>query len=357
MKSLDNILEIKKLDKANVLGSIEELGLQCKQAYEEVSKIKFPENYKKVNNIVFSAMGGSALGAYVMKSLFFDSLKIPFEIINGYHLPPYVGKDTLVILASYSGTTEETISTAKEALNKQAKIIGITTGGTLSNILKQESIPHYLINPIHNPSNQPRMGTGYSIFGQMAIFNRLGFLNFSQNDVAEVVKTLSERNKEYGLENPEEKNIAKKTAKKILDKITVIVTADFLTNVGRVIRNQIHESAKTFAVFHEIPELNHHLMESLSFPKENRDILKFLFINSDLYPERILKRLKITKEVVIKNGIESVEFKPKSKSKISQTFECIQFGAYINFYMAISNNLDPSKIPWVNYFKERLSNS
>jgi len=89
MINIDNLTQIKQLDKENVAGSIEQLGLQCEQAFTESSNIKFPIEYKHVRNIIFSGMGGSALGAYVVKSLFINDITVPFEIINDYHLPVF----------------------------------------------------------------------------------------------------------------------------------------------------------------------------------------------------------------------------------------------------------------------------
>lgn len=357
MINLDDVNAIKQLDAVNVLGSIEQLGGQCEQAWEEVPKIQFPDTYKNINNIVFSGMGGSALGAYVMKSLFFDKLNVPFEIVNDYHLPPYVNEKSLVILASYSGTTEETLSCGQEALAKNAQVTGLTVGGKLGEALKNNNKPFYVINPLHNPSNQPRLGTGYSVFGQIAIFNTLGLLNVSTDDAKITFETLNNGNKKFGVNIPLAENLAKQLAQKWFDKIPVIVTAEFLGNVGRIVRNQIHETAKCFADYHLLPELNHHLMEGLSNPNINKDYLKFLFFNSKLYSDKLSKRVKVTQEVIKKQGIEVYEFVPQANSKLAQVFECIQFGAYFNYYLAMLYGLDPSKIPWVDYFKAALAKS
>ena len=355
MTNLDDLAAMRKLDTVGVVGSIEQLGGQCKQAWEEVPKITFPESYKTITSIVFSGMGGSALGAYVMKSLFSDVLLVPFEIVNDYHLPPYVNDKTLVILASYSGSTEETISCAQEAIAKHACTTGLTVGGKLAEVLTAAKVPAYVFNPRHNPSNQPRLGTGYSVFGQIAMLNTLGMLSVAQSDAQETFTILDEGNKRFGIDVTTKDNRAKQLAQEWYGKIPVIVAAEFLTNVGRVIRNQIHESAKTFAAYHEIPELNHHLMEGLTNPTTNKDTLRFLFIQSNNYSDRIAKRFAVTKEVVKKQGITIDEFVPKSRSRLAQAFESIQFGAYVNYYMAMLYDLDPSKIPWVDYFKAQLT--
>lgn len=355
MTNLDDIAAMKKLDTVGVVGSIEQLGGQCKQAWEEVPKIVFPDSYKTITSIVFSGMGGSALGAYVMKSLFSDVLPVPFEIVNDYHLPPYVGEQTLVILASYSGTTEETISCAKEAIAKRACVTGLTIGGNLAELLKAAKVPAYIFEPRYNPSNQPRLGTGYSVFGQIALFNSLGLLHVTESTVREVGSVLTMGNTLYGLASGTDKNRAKQIALSFKEKIPVIVSAEFLGQVGRVIRNQIHESAKTFAAYHMIPELNHHLMEGLTNPAVNKDVLKFLFLTSTDYSPHIAKRVMITKNVVSKQGIAVEEYQTTAKDKVAQAFECIQFGAYVNYYMAMLYDLDPSKIPWVDYFKQELA--
>lgn len=356
MINLDDIKTIKSKDPLNVLGSIEQLGNQCKQAWEEINKISFPKEYFQVNKIVFSGMGGSALGAYVVKDLFFKELKIPFEIINDYHLPPFVDEKTLVILASYSGTTEETLNCAQEVLKNKNTSFIFTTNGQLAKIAKANNIKSYIYLPVHNPSKQPRLATGYSIFGQIALLNKLKLLKVSSKVIEEVITALNKGNKLYGIKTKIKINPAKKLASKLFGKIPIIVVAQHLNGVGRVIRNQLHESAKNFADYYPLPELNHHLMEGLRFPEQNTQSLAFLFLISQLYSDRILKRLKITQEVVKKNGIAVHPiYLQNQNNKIVESLTTIQFGAYLNYYLGILNKVDPAKIPWVDYFKAKLS--
>lgn len=355
MQNLDDVNAIKKIDTVNVLGSIEQLGSQSRQAWDDVHTIAFPESYRKATNIVFSGMGGSALGAYVNKSLFWDTLSVPFEIINDYHLPPYTNEHTLVILSTYSGTTEETLSCAVEALTRKALVTGLTTGSRLGEFFTKNALPSYTFVPKHNSSNQPRLGSGYSVVGLLSLLNTLGYVTVSKTDIEEVEKLLSFGNERFGVATKEAENPAKRLAKSWDQKIPVIIAARHLMQVGRVLRNQIHESAKCFSAYHDVPELNHHLMEGLTNPKINKDVLRFLFLDSDLYEDKINKRMTITKDVITKQGIGIESFRPTAKSRVAQAMECIQFGAYVNYYMAMLSDLDPSKIPWVDYFKAELA--
>jgi len=358
MNNLDDVAGMKVLDTVNVLGSVELLGGQSQQAWDEVHELVFPESYKTVSNIVFSGMGGSALGAYVTKALFADTLAVPFEIVNDYHLPPYVNEHTLVILSSYSGTTEETLACAQEAIDKKAMVTGITTGGTLGKMLTDHGIPSYIFDPrTNNPSNQPRLGSGYSVVGLVALFDALGFIHVDPKDVAEVVEVMNRGNSTYGAAVATGANRAKQVGTSWVQKIPVIVAARHLMQVGRVMRNQLHESAKSFAAYHDVPELNHHLLEGLTNPTVNKDLLRFLFLDSLLYEDKIKKRMTITKTVVEKQGIPVEVYATGATSRLAQAMECIQFGAYVNYYMAMISDLDPSKIPWVDYFKAELAKS
>jgi len=116
---LDEKKEVRKLDSKNMLASIELFGNQAKDAWNAGKKMKISPSYKKIRGVVISGMGGSTLGAHLLKSVFGKSIKYGFEIINDYSLPHYTGPETLVIASSYSGNTEETLSAAQDALAKK----------------------------------------------------------------------------------------------------------------------------------------------------------------------------------------------------------------------------------------------
>lgn len=352
MINLNNLEQIKKLDKSNLLGSIEFLGKQCEQAWKEVKKIKIPANYRDVENIVLAAMGGSALGGHIVQSLFADQIKVPMEIIRGYSLPAYIGSKTLLILSSYSGNTEETLSAAYEGQKRKGKIVGFTTGGKLAVFLHHNNYPAYLFKPKHNPSNQPRMGLGYSVFGLLGFLKKCGLLKVKEKEIKEVIRGARIMNHELRVEN--KNSFAKKLAWDLKNRIPVLVGSEFLIGNIHAFANQINENAKCFSVYFELPELNHHLMEGLKNPFANKKNLIFILFNSRFYHPRNQKRYKILKEVLQRNKIDFIEYQPKTKTKFSQSLEILLLGSYVSFYLAMLYGLDPSPVPWVDFFKRRL---
>lgn len=345
--------QIKTYDTQNVYGSVLELSKQCLHAWEDANKVSIPEDYKTVENVVMCGMGGSGLGARVIESLYFSSLKMPLTRINGYHIPPFVNEKTLVITSSYSGNTDETVQNFKEALDKKAKIISIGAGGELIELSKSNNTPYYLITPTYNPSNQPRMAIGYSVLGQLVMAAKVGILDINLSEVEEAVKTMNTVI-EINDVNKNTDSPALAIAQSLKDKIIMYFASEHLIGPTHVVNNQLNENAKNLSFDFSIPEINHHLMEGLKNPNTNSNNVHAVLITSDLYSPEIKKRFEITQEVISKNNINNILYKPVSNSYFSQVFETIQYWALVNFYMSILYGQDPAPIVWVDYFKTRI---
>ena len=356
MHMLDNPEHFKKYDKHKVLESIIALPKQCQQAWAETTQIKFPASYHKVKNVVIAGMGGSTLGGYMIKSIYEKELRVPMEVVNHYNLPEYVNRDTLVIVASYSGGTEETLAAAQEAKKRGGKIMGITTGGPLGKWLAAHKVPRYVFVPTHNPSGQPRLGTGYTMIGMLAMLCSAGVFGSRRSLAGDIARSLKscDYNRLFGSFAPTTKNPAKQMAEKLKNRGVLIFASQHLIGNAHTMANQINESAKQFAVSFPLPEANHHLMEGLTFPKTNSRNLAGLFLESNLYHPRVAKRYPISREVLQKQHIPAYAWAPRGNNRLLQALEALSFGSFLSFYLAMQNNLDPSQIPWVDYFKRKL---
>ncbi len=337
-----------------VLKSIDYLPHQLQQAFNESLKVNFPKNYQKLNNIVVCGMGGSRFPALIIKELFKDNLNIPIIINDDYLLPQFVNKNTLVILSSYSGTTEEVIASYQQAKEKKAKITAITSGGEIAKIIKENRCPGYIFNPIYNPSGQPRIGFGYSVGGLLGFLIKLKVLKLKKEIILDALKTLNQMINNFKIDVPRKDNPAKDLAIKIFQKYPYFVVAEFLTGWGNALANQTNETAKTISTFRVIPELNHHLMEGLKHPQAIRRLLVFVFFFSSFYSAPIQKRFKITQEVIEKNNIKTLWVDLKGNNPIEQVFYAMSLGGYLTMYLAALYQENPSIIPYVDYFKRRL---
>jgi glucose/mannose-6-phosphate isomerase len=351
---LDSRDDIKQLDQENVLGSIEMLPDQIQQVWAERDSIHMhADAFADLRNIVVSGMGGSNLGAHVIKTLYKDTLKFPLELARDYTLPAFVNEHSLVVLSSYSGSTEETLASAEDAKKRGAKIAVVSAGGKLHEFAQREHAPEFLIDPKYNPSGQPRMAIGYSVFAQLALFAKLGLVSITDSEISGVIALLRQNAK--GL-SPEmiDNNTAKFLAYTAVDKIVTLVSAEHLEGAAHVFNNQLNENAKNFTVQHVLPEMDHHALEGLQFPKVLRpEIVFFLFLSS-LYNQRTQKRFPLTLDVIEQNEMHGQLIHAIAPTKLEQVWEVIQLGAYTNFYLAILNGINPAPIPWVDYFKDQL---
>jgi glucose/mannose-6-phosphate isomerase len=352
---LDDEKTIARIDAGNVRASIEALPDQIEVAWRDARKVVVPASYRKADQIVVVGMGGSSLPAHILNSIYGSALRVPFVFFNGYHLPGSVGKNSVVVASSYSGTTEETISCFKEAKKRGAKILGITSGGTLAKTLKAAKAPSYVFDPVYNFCRQPRLGLGYMTAGLLGLLSLFQDFGLDTDDVARLPDSLRRHSSAWGTAAPPRENSAKLIAHALAGTVPVIVSAEHLSGNGHVLQNQIHESAKQFCAFFPLPELNHHLMEGLKNPDSLRATLGFLFLDSDLYAERIGHRVRATQKVLAKQGYGYNSWEATESTRLGQAFEALQFGSWLSFYMAIQNRANPSDIPWVNFFKKELA--
>lgn len=355
MNNLDDIEAIKKLDPSGVLTSTGLFADQCLQAWSESQKTVFPDEYKAVKNIVVCGMGGSRFTPKTIASLYRKHITVPYEICEDYTVPGYVNKDTLVILSSYSGSTEEVLAAGNDALKKGAKIAGICMGGKIGEFLKQNIAPAYIFLPKYNPCGQPRIGGGYLLMGHLGFLKTLGFVTIEDKEVTEAIEFARTIAKKLTVDVKTSENQAKQLAAFLKDKHPFIVTAEFLKGFGNGFANQINETAKMISDYRYLSELNHHLLEGLLHPETLHQNAVFVFFNSHCYSDPIKKRLPITKDVVDKQHVLTQVIDLTGPNKISQVLEAFTLSGFTTFYMAMLYDADPVAIPWVDYFKAELA--
>lgn len=346
MVDFTNIDEVKRLDPQDTLRSTQLLPEQLEAAWDEVRQIQVPQGYNNVSNIIFCGMGASIYGALVVKALFGSDFSYPIEMVSDYHLPKYVNNNSLVVLTSYSGTTEEVLSCAHEAREKGAKMLILTKGGQLAEFAKQENVPSYIFNGALNPAGVPRLGNGYTIIGLMGLLHNAGIIALDEGLLKGGIEHIR-KNKDAIVER------AMHDAHSMVGKIPVIFAAEHLSGNAQILRNQFNETSKTFSAYYLIPDLNHHLMEGLQFPSPSN--LKFMIFDSHAYSPKIQKRVELTLDVVRQNNHTILEYITRGTDKYQDFLEVLSLGSYTTLYLGLLYEQNPAINPWVDYFKEKLA--
>ncbi len=353
MHILDNLKQIKKLDPANVLASIQLLPEQIEDGWQQAQQLKVPIRFKP-QQIIINGMGGSGLPAHFVRAVFSDKIKVPLTTLNSYELPGWIDDKTLYIIQSYSGNTEEPLSTIGAAQKKRAKITAITTDGKLGKLIQNKKMNGVIFNPQYNLCGQARIGLGYAVSVLLAVLSKYRLIKLNFKQFKKIIAHLANEQTELDVKNTEKSNPAKLAAQHLNGTIPYIVAADFLAANAHIFANQINESAKSLADYFIISEMNHHLIEGLSFPKNELGKITFFFFESALYHPRNIQRIKITKHILQKKKINYLSYRLQGGDKLSQAFEAIAVSSYISYYMAVLNKVNPAETPWVNYLKAKL---
>lgn len=323
------------------------LGSQIRDAWNQASVLTLPDSYNKIQSIVISGMGGSTLGAHVIQTAFRDELKKPVHITNDYSLPGHVGKDTLVILCSYSGTTEETLTAAREAKKRHARIVIISTGGDLIEFAKKQRIPTLLLDVAENPSQQPRMAIGYMCISIVGILSNCKILGINDRHIRSIAQHVDQQ-------DPVQ---AQQLSLHLKDKFLLPMAAEHLVGAVHVFNNQVNENAKQMSILQAIPELNHHFLEALSFPHAVKKHLVSVLFNSKHYHPRNQTRIKLTAELLEKKGIRAVTVNILGKNRFEEAWTCIALGSGTSLALANAYRIDPWPVPMVSEFKRLMTES
>lgn len=344
MIDLNDVASLKKLDPQDTIGSTALLPEQFKGAWEQIKTLQLKQ-IENVDKVVFCGMGASIYGGLVVRAVLGTFFPYPVEVVTDYHLPDYVNESTLVVLTSYSGTTEEVLSCAEDGLQKKAKMIVLTQGGQLAEFAKKNSVPAYIFDGKLNPSGVPRLGNGYSILGLIGLLYKTGVIDINEKEIEEGIALLSST-----LSSVQER--AKKDAVALIKKTPIVISAEHLAGNAQIMRNQFNETSKTFSSYFLIPDLNHHLMEGLKFPRPSD--LVFLFLTSGLYSKKIATRVTLTKEVIEQNNHPVLMYTTSGKNKYADFMEASLYSSYVTLYLGLLYEQNPAINPYVDYFKDQL---
>ena len=349
---LDDMETISKIDKSGMLDTIEKFPEQIKETIDIVNSSNIPGIYK-IDHVVISGMGGSAISGDIVQSLFRDKLDVPIFVNREYDLPKWTNRNTLVLSQSYSGDTEETLSTFKHAYQKRSNIIGISSGGKLQEMCNSREVPHIKI-----PSNiQPRAAIAYILFSSILSLRKTGLLkNDLDSEIQEALEITNDLRNKIKKSMPEQDNIAKQMAKKIFNTFPNIYGWGIYSPIARRWHNQFNENSKILARHDEVPECNHNDIIGWSMdPEISKKSTCILFRDSEYESIYMSTRLNFMKKLFDDVAANTIEIFSEGKKRLAKTMYAMYLGDYVSIYLAILRNIDPSPVEAVDLLKNDLA--
>lgn len=338
-------LRMTEIEKNNsyMKGLIEAFPENLTEALVIASQNRLKKGYSKFNNVVICGMGGSGIGAKLVASWIADEINIPINFCQDYNLPNFVNESTLVVGSSYSGNTEETLSSIGEAHKKGATIIGICSGGKLETFCKQWSYDCIII-PGGNP---PRTALAFSIVQLVYVFAQLKLITTAKlNQFTSAAELIKFNTKNIHTE-------AKQLADFINGKEVLIYSEAKDEGVAIRARQQFNENSKVLCNHHIIPEMNHNELVGWSGGTDRYAVL--VLNTTDWHPQNN-KRLAFSMEAIKKKTKHISTLSAKGESNLERSLYLIHIIDWASLYLAETNRIDSINIDVIVNLKQYLQN-
>lgn len=296
-----------------------------------------------INHIYVAGLGGSGIGADFVASFIQDECRLPFLVRKGYHVPAFVGTNTLAIASSYSGNTEETLISYDQIKAKGARLLCVASGGKIIDKAKADGYD-YIQVPSNWPS--PRACLGYSVTAQLWTLHHLGYI--SDRAIQEVESSITLlRN-----ESEDIKTQAKAIAGRLHHKIPIIYIEDRMEPVAVRLRQQINENSKALCWHHVVPEMNHNELVGW---REKNDALAVLYLRNDDDYSRNAVRMDINKQIISQYAGDIIEVYSKGTTMIEKSMYLVHLGDWISWYLAELRGVDALEVKVIDFLKGELA--
>lgn len=350
---LDDEAVRRRIDVSDMAGAIAGLPGQLEAAAERAATIELPAAARGSHGATIVGMGGSAIGADLVRDALGSALTRPVTISRGRAVPGWAREGELVIAVSHSGRTAETLSAARMALEQDATLVAVTTGGPLADLATESggSIVRY------PGGGQPRASVGHlagSLAGVLAAAGFLPGLDVAA-ELRAAARAVEERLGALGPAVPVESNPAKQLAGRLLDRLPVVVGSEHLAPVARRWKTQLNENAETWAIAEEIPELLHNAVVGFGVPDWSCEQLFAVFLAPEDEPAFLAARRAIVAEGLGATGTAYAEVGLPALPPLAQAFAGVVTGDLVSLHLALLRGVDPTPVPAIESLKVRLA--
>ena len=303
----------------------------------------------EAGGLVICGMGGSAIGGDLAAAAIGARATRPIRTVRDYALDPWTSTDTLVLCASYSGETEETLACYAAAKNLGAPRVALTTGGTLAAQARADGVP-----VIGVPSGlQPRAAVAYMVVGALECAAACAVAPSLRLEIERAGPPLERLTKEWGPEASDDAP-AKVLARALAGTIPVIYGAGPTAPVALRWKTQVNENAKSPAFWATLPEANHNEICAWN-PGGAERLAAVLLSDPDLSP-RMLRRVSLTGEVAALGSAARIEFLTgHGKTRLERILSLVLLGDLVSLYMAVLAGIDPTPVEPIERFKQALA--
>lgn len=312
--------------------------------FEWEPKIENADKWKPLGKYILCGMGGSHLQGNIFQNAYpgFD-----LSMHQDYGLPRWrddVLTQTLIIVSSYSGNTEEALSSFEEARANAYPVAAISTGGELLMRANQYKVPFI---ELPNTGIQPRAALGFTFKALAKMVGREDILE----EATRVGAALMVRRKTL-------ESDGKLLAEKLRGNIPIIYASNKNYSVAYNWKIKLNETAKIPAFCNVFPELNHNEMNGFDVADSTRNLcdkFHFLFLSDTTDNPRIQKRMQVLEKQLQEREFQVQLISLGEGSMLLKIFSSLLLADWTAFHLAKLYHRDPEHVPMIEEFKRLLA--
>ena len=347
MSVLDDISKVNEVDKSNMLAFCVEAAKHYREAESAAEKISL--SFSNPRNIIVAGMGGSAIGGELLRDWARDKASIPIEISRDYSLPTCANENTLTIVMSYSGETEESLSAFLDALKRRCMIFCVSSGGSLLEFAEKLNVPYLLI-----PSGMPpRAALPYMIVPLLKVLEKINVVSGVSRELSEVAELLDRVACENAPEKSMKYNFAKILASRIRGSVPVVYGFGIYRSVAQRFKQQFNENSKVPSKWDFFSELNHNEIVGWENTERLCECFSTIFIRDKMETDALRNRIETTK-TLLPHGSKMFDVWAQGDCALARMFTTICIGDFTSVYLAILNGVDPTPVENITMLKEKM---
>ena len=347
---LNDVSRIKEIDTKGMLSFYVDAAKHYGRALEAAGKVSL--NFSHPENVVVAGMGGSAIGGELLKDLVREDARVPVEVSRAYSLPGYVNERSLVFVVSYSGETEETLSSFLDAVRRKCMVICVSSGGCLLEFAERLGVPFLRI-----PSNfPPRAALPYLFAPLMVLSEQLGVVLGVSDCFSEAISVLDRVSCECAPEVPMSKNASKSLAFGINGSVPVIYGFGFFRSVAQRFKTQFNENAKVPSKWEFFSEVDHNEVVGWEHAESLAKCFSAIFLRDKAEPVEFRNRIEITKGLM-PTGSKLFEVWSQGKGVLARMLSAVCIGDFTSVYLALLRGVDPTPVQTISVLKARMKQS
>jgi glucose/mannose-6-phosphate isomerase len=299
--------------------------------------------------LLVCGMGGSAVGGDLAAAALGERLTRPLVTVRGYDLPPWATPGSVVLCASYSGNTEETLACYEAAGALGATRVAVTTGGRLADAARTDGVP-----VIGVPSGlQPRAAVAYMLVCALEVAAFVGVAPRVRTEIDASRAALSELASEWG-PDAEDASLAKRIAEQAAGACLCVYGAGPTAAAAYRWKTQINENAKLPAFAAQLPEADHNEIVGWEGARELARFFAIFLADADQHP-RTRQRIELTARLIEPHATGTAIVESRGNGPLERLLSLVLLGDLVSIYLAVLRQLDPAPVDVIERLKQELS--